>query len=466
MLIKILRSLLFSAGLTIIALLPVVTPFFGRTLLMHSSKPIQSMTLAVAILVIVLTLVGAVVLTFLTFDSLRNHLFVFGCAVVFPLCLSDLFLLAGRLHDIPKGRFMLFGVVACFLLLTWMRGANGILYRGLKRAAVVLFSGLGLWVAIILGQLLALSFWQPATLSSPTAHASVIYSTDQHGRVVWILFDELAFQQTYGHRDARLRLPHLDAFRQQSTLYTEVVPVGDSTEVVVPSLLLGQQLAKIRYRDDQRFDVVAAGDSVWRPYSASQTLLAEARALGYKSGIVGWYNPYCSLLVSQWDSCLWTGAADFRGMSADAGVFENLRSLMATYTFAVVAPQVSRRRRSTSDAKARLREYECLMEEGRKLLSQPGFDFVFIHLSVPHPPAFYDRRTKMFSPGGSYLDGLALADLALGDFLDEIESSSQWQQTSVVVCGDPSECSSTSQRGFGPWKMSASPMGFSSRDPL
>jgi hypothetical protein len=442
MLIKMLRRLGVSAGLTFIALLPVITPFFGRTHLMHNSRPIQSMTLAAAILLVVSTLVGTVVWTFIPSHSLKDQMFVLGCAVIFPICLSDLLLLTGRLRGMPDRRLLLFGMVGCFFILTWVRRANVILYRGLQRGTMVLFSGLGLCAAIIVGQLLFLSLWQPAAWSIQAGAPLAIHSAGQHSRVVWILFDELAFQQTYGHRDAHLPLPHLDALRQQSTLYTEVSPVGESTELVVPALLLGQQLSKVRYRFDNRLEIVPAGDSAWRPYSASRTLFAEARALGYQSGIVGWYNPYCSLLVGQWESCFWTSTwtstAGHQGMSAEAGIFENLRSLVADYTLRMVAPQAYKQRRLAAEAGVRLSEYEALMEQARKLLSQPRFDFVFIHLSVPHPPAFYNRRTKEFGPGGSYLDSLALMDLALEDLLDEMKSSLQWPQTSIVISGDHS----------------------------
>lgn len=433
-----LRKLPVSAGLSVIALLPVITPFFGRTLLMHSTGPIRSMTLAVAILLVVSTLAGTVVWTFIPSHSLKDHLFVFGCAVIFPISLNDLLLLTGRLPSMPNRRLLLLGMVGCFFILTWVRGANVILYRGLQRGTRVLFSGLGIWASIILGQLLVLSFWQPAALPPQTAHASVIYSTGQHGRVVWILFDEVGFQQTYGHRDASLRLPHLDALRRQSALYTQVAPLGNSTEVVVPSLLLGQQLTKVRYGLDNRLEVVHASDSTWQPYSASRTLFAEARALGYKSGIVGWYNPYCSLQVGQWDSCFWVITAAHRGMSTDASILENIRSLAVAYTLMTVAPQVYKQWRSATDARGRLLEYQALMEQARKLLSQASFDFVFIHLSVPHPPPFYKRGTKRFGSGGSYLDGLALMDLALGDLVDQMKSSLQWPQTSIVVSGDHS----------------------------
>lgn len=438
MLIKILRSLLVSAGLTIIALLPVLTPFFGRTLLMHSSKPIQSMTLAVAILLVVSTLVGTVVWTFIPSHSLKDHLFVLGCAVIFPISLSDLLLLTGRLPSMPDRRLLLLGMVGCFFILTWVRRTNVILYRGLQRGTMVLFSGLGFWAAIILGQLLFLGLWQPAAWSLPAGDPPDLHSAGRHGRVVWILFDELAFEQTYGHRDASLPLPHLDALRQQSTLHTEVTPVGNVTEVVVPALLLGQQLSKVRYGFDNRLEIVHAGDSAWQPYSAVRTLFAEARALGYKSGIVGWYNPYCSLLVGQWDSCFWTSTEGHRGMSPEVGIFENIRSLIAGYTLGAIAPPVYKQWRSATDARGRLLEYEALMEQARKLLSQASFDFIFIHLSVPHPPAFYKRCTKEFGPGGSYFDSLAMMDLALGDLVDEMKSSLQWPQTSIVISGDHS----------------------------
>jgi hypothetical protein len=437
-LIKLLRRLSVSAGLTIIVLLPVITPFLGQTFFMHTARPVQSMTLAIAIMWLVSTLVGTAVWTFIPSHSLKDQLFVFGLAVVLPVCLIDVLLLTGRMLAMPDHWPLLFSAIWCFFILTWVRRANAVLYRHIWRGTMVLFSGLGLWAAIIVGQLLSLNMWHPVAGGIQAGVSLAVHPAASHGRVVWILFDELAFQQTYGDRDAHLPLRHLDALRQLSTLYTQVIPVGDRTELVVPGLLLGQKLSKIRYRVDNTLEIVPTVDSTWRPYSASHTLFAEARALGYKNGIVGWFNPYCSFLVSQWDSCFWTDEEGFHGMSPDVSIFENIRSLAINYTLRAVAPQAYDRRNSAQVVRERQRVYEALMKQARNLLSQPSFDFVFIHLSVPHPVAFYNRRTKEFGSGGSYLDSLALMDIALGDLLDEMKSSGIWPQTSVVINGDHS----------------------------
>ena len=57
---------------------------------------------------------------------------------------------------------------------------------------------------------------------------------------------------------------------------------------------------------------------------------------------------------------------------------------------------------------------------------------------MPHPSAFHDRLTNQFGLGGSYLDGLALTDLAMGRLQEELKSSLLWPRTSVIICGDHS----------------------------
>lgn len=94
----------------------------------------------------------------------------------------------------------------------------------------------------------------------------------------------------------------------------------------------------------------------------------------------------------------------------------------------------------TDTADYRVRTYQDLMQHADSMLLPSGPDFVLIHLPIPHPPAFYSRRTGRFDKygHGSYIDNLALSDKALGHLLTILKQSPRWKNTSVVICGDHS----------------------------
>ena len=81
------------------------------------------------------------------------------------------------------------------------------------------------------------------------------------------------------------------------------------------------------------------------------------------------------------------------------------------------------------------------------MIGDESLGFVFIHLPVPHPGGFYDRRTGALGVNGSYLDNLVLADEALGQLLQWIDETPPVKETTVIVSSDHSW-------RVGMWKMS------------
>jgi hypothetical protein len=59
-------------------------------------------------------------------------------------------------------------------------------------------------------------------------------------------------------------------------------------------------------------------------------------------------------------------------------------------------------------------------------------------MPVPHPPAFWDRRSHDYGVGGSYLDSLDYSDRFLGQILDVLEGEPRWPQTTLILQGDHS----------------------------
>lgn len=243
-------------------------------------------------------------------------------------------------------------------------------------------------------------------------------------RIVWILFDGLSQDQAFDHRQADISLPELDKFRAQSIMFADMQPVGYHTEKVVPSLLWGKTIT------DERADLsgnrFVKTSQPWQLFPVGQTLFADAQRSGWSTGVAGWYNPYCRTYAQSLDWCGWVLRF---GMP---GNYSPEKSLL----WNVTAPLI---RDNLPEAVAHANDYNDLMRWSRELIDDEKIGFVFLHLPLPHPFGFYDRKTgRLGVGGGSYLDNLVLTDRSLGELMQWIGETSLASKTTVIVCSDHS----------------------------
>jgi len=261
-------------------------------------------------------------------------------------------------------------------------------------------------------------------------------------RIVWIVFDELSQDQLYDHRASGLALPNFDRLRAESLEFTNIQPSGYFTRVVIPSLLTGRRASNMRGSSSGKLDLYFDDTHRWERFEAGRTIFADARTLGWTTGIVGWTIPYCRLFAGWVDICYWSDEypiVDGSDMTPQQGVFANasypilklMRSVVPVGTLQSsyyeknwVAPQT--------------RDYQSIIVHALALAGDSTIRFKFIHLPIPHPPAIYDRHTHAFSSAGSYLDNLALSDMALGQLLDVLAKAPEWSDTTLIVGGDHS----------------------------
>jgi hypothetical protein len=251
-------------------------------------------------------------------------------------------------------------------------------------------------------------------------------------RIVWFIFDELSYDQTFEHRFAGLGMPAFDQFRSKSVVFTNLQPAGYYTDRVIPSLFLGKPVDNLRSNLDGQPMVKLAGNRRWQAFDPQATLFADAQRLGWTTGVVGWYNPYCRILVGTLNYCFWRmgdgqsdGAIPGRSafQNALAPVAEELRELQHKPSF----PQ-----------EKHAQDLAAVMPQAEALLRDEGIRFVLIHLPIPHPPGIYDRRPGHPRPTGSYIDNLALADLSLGKLIGVLSGTASAEKTTVIVCSDHS----------------------------
>jgi hypothetical protein len=346
--------------------------------------------------------------------------------------------------DIPDWLTYLVALGALFLLLVialrW-RQFLPIFEKIQGIAATILgvfaFSGL-----VIFAQLIW-SVSQTRNLNpSPVLHHS--QATTPHPRIVWLLLDELSYQQLYERRFPGLELPAFDQLAAQSTMFTHASPIGAFTRFIIPSLFTGLPSNEIHVSPRGRLlSLRDPATGKWIPFLPHETVFQDALDAGYTTGIAGWYNPYCRIMPQVLDHCFWT----YRQFTP-ANLSPN-RSLATDllrpfhYLLLDIKHLFGRGPGAPTDELRNLRQhtadYRGLITAGDADLSDPSIDFLFLHMPIPHPYGIYDRGKKAFATRAtSYIDNLALCDEYLAHVRQLLEQQNQWDSTTLIVMGDHS----------------------------
>ena len=301
------------------------------------------------------------------------------------------------------------------------------------RLAVAAFAFSALW---IVPQLIHL-----ALARQPSVWAASIAPADYSGsgskpRIIWILLDELSYDQAFEHVASGIQLSNLNGLRSRSVSFSKLKPEGYTTDRIIPSLFIGRHIDRFRstiYGDLSYWD---ESQHRWSAYDANATLFGLAKRSGWKSGIDGWYNPYCETLASVLSARYRNPGIVFvpmeeYGASEDKSVLANAAILPDEFVAAL-----AHSKKITADE--HMQAYLDIMAHTQALIEDSQLSFVFLHLPVPHPPGIYDRQRHMLRPGGDYLDNLVLADDTLGVLMRQIDTSPSASETTVIVTSDHS----------------------------
>jgi Sulfatase len=287
--------------------------------------------------------------------------------------------------------------------------------------------------------------WQVRNLNpSPTLHHTQLNSTPPRPRIIWLLLDELSYQQLYETRFPGLELPAFDQLAAQSTIFTHAIPTGEYTRFILPTLFTG--LPSNAVNVSARGLLLSLREPTtgkWQPFRQNQTVFQDALDAGYTTGIAGWYNPYCRIMPEVLDHCYWTyrestpaNLSPNRSLVVD--LFRPFRHLWLDtkhlFGHGPGAPSDESR-----DIRQHTADYRNLLAAGDADLMDPSISFLFLHMPIPHPYGFYDRKNRVFTTHHtSYIDNLALSDLYLAHIRQLLEQQQQWKSTTLIVMGDHS----------------------------
>ena len=340
--------------------------------------------------------------------------------------------------DLIEGLVLILLVVWAGVLLLLLLRFNK-WYRRLMRVASVVAASLIIFALSSIAQLLWVARWKPAPNQITAAWESSPQPARQHPLLVWIIFDELSYDQVFEHRAHDLDLPNFDALRDQSTIFTDTQPAGYHTVKIIPSLLTGRVVNGIRYNFHNRLWVRHEDDHQWAPINGAQTVFGDAEHAGWRTAAVGWYNPYCAIYSDAIQNCYWTNHDMFDGLMAQNATFmTNVYTPLAQVVRELKSPARADRDLCTFDVRHRYQTHSDLQQHAFELLHTDQADFIFFHFAVPHSPNIWSRMHDDYTQycDSSYLDNLALTDRVLGQVMANLKASPRWSDTTLIVQGD------------------------------
>jgi hypothetical protein len=269
-------------------------------------------------------------------------------------------------------------------------------------------------------------------------------------RVVWVVFDEMDQRLAFDVRPATIDLPELDRVRAEAVVADHATPTADWTVIALPSLISGRIYGKAEMINSRTLHVTPEGDSQPLNWREQPNIFKQARAMGVNAEIIGWHHPYCRVLGDQMPGCFTmpsghpTNALLRETLAAEDGVWqtthylfrlqwENLRDL-----FRRDRDSVSENLKDLYLQRRQQKQYFEIRDRAYRAAVDPRLGMLLLHLPLPHPYAFYNRRERSFNlqSGLDYFDNLALADRTIGELRLALEQARMWPDTTLLITSD------------------------------
>ena len=370
-----------------------------------------------------------------------------GNVLLIALCIRSFYFLVQRRRNVWLGRLGVLLAAGLTMLpvhaITTIHFADAVRERniiyacGLAVAAAIVvsrrFRHAAMSICVVLSAAVAVTFgqslWRISTYDAARYAAVVPPTTGEprQPRLVWVLFDEWSYALAFADRPAGVALPELDRLVRESFHAANAEPPGDITRVSVPRLVTGDMTA-------------TAANMADRP-----NVFATAKQNGLRTAVVGWYMNYCGAYAKSIDVC-WTPRLDAERNSMGAGAGEiavtQLRNLFENQFRSPFGQPLG--------AKRAYLDYRYNARTAVQAAASPAYDFVYVHLNVPHEPFFYDAASGRFNLGEKpivsmlqkdfrrYLDALQLVDRTLGEMRRAMERTGVWDDTHVLLTSDHS----------------------------
>jgi hypothetical protein len=279
--------------------------------------------------------------------------------------------------------------------------------------------------------------WSPTALKSSLPSAP----SPSHRRLLWMIFDEMDERLTFIDRPAGLKLPEIDRLREESLWAANAFPPGPGTSISMPSLITGRVITRKQPENKRELMLMLEGGEDAKHGKDVPNLFARARALGYRTALVGWYLPYCKEMGSNLDFCR---SFPLRYRDSDLPFFslmvKRMDMVLSSVPFLDQIPYLRSLSLSQVRGVARvdIKTYEAFLQAAIPVAINQDFDLILLHWPIPHRPGIYSRSRDDFdaSGRGTYVDNLALVDRTLRELRQALEKAGVWDSTTILLSAD------------------------------
>lgn len=435
------RTVAAALGVTTISILRILRPFISskHDLLYHWSGSTAWLFIP-ALLDIAIFWAALVALLFAAERNTQLRSMTWSAILCFGpfVALENVIVVSG--HDLPYALDLTLFAGACclYLFLTfwwWPRhqpALNTAVTRTSKVFAFIAVSGFGIlcqttWCG-----------WQARWLNTQSPRPPAAITAAAKPPVIWILLDELSYQQLYEDRYPGLALPAFDRLAAQSSVFTHVVPAGFRTKYVLPSLFNGVPADDLHVNAAGRLTALHEPNTTqWHRFDQHDTVFQDALSAGYNTALSGWYNPYCRILPDVLNQCFWIFHNETPHGNRTARNW--LKAMTRPFQELTESAETHRLLHITPDLQLHIADYQQLYTAGDQLLNDPAGKFIFLHMPIPHPEGIWNRATNQFATRPmSYIDNLALADKYIAHVEALLTANGQWDSATIVIMGDHS----------------------------
>jgi hypothetical protein len=259
-------------------------------------------------------------------------------------------------------------------------------------------------------------------------------------RMVLVIFDSWDRYLTFEARPDSIHLPEIDRFRTTAIDVQRTTSPANWTRLSLPSLLTGHRVSAVEPKEPDQLELTF--DSGERGgLGQGMNLLRRVRELGGTTALAGWYLPYCRILAEDLCDCLWEPyfRPDWHFAEDPPRLLPMALAQWRTLLLALPLARNLGQHAAEEDAHLWMHAIaQHLLSRALRVVGDPRFNLVVLHLPMPHEPGIFDRHTKEFSTSESadYLDNLVLVDQVLGQLRMAMERHGTWDSSAVLLTSD------------------------------
>jgi Sulfatase len=274
----------------------------------------------------------------------------------------------------------------------------------------------------------------PSAAASPAHQRSASDPYALPREVVWIIFDEMDYNQTLGSPSLQKTMPNLLSLSKLGVSATHAYSPARDTEVSLPSLLLG--VSPIGVRITSAGLTIHAHDGSFQPFDQAHSVFSRLPTGPDTGAVLGFYHPYCHVFPSV--------APCIAMPEANVG-----RWFDALTPFGQPAIAAARWLPGSGSylPGALFREYEPMyriseetIREFPPFLSLQNHALIFMHVNLPHPPGDYSQRELHFATAGddreAYRRNLRLVNDLIGVAIATLREEAKTHDVLLIISSD------------------------------